>query len=264
MGDFFSQVLMQEWVVALATGFILLFFSEIGLRCGFRLHAAKDEAHKVQLGSIQGAVLSLLALLLGFTMAMAVSRYDMRRNLIVKQANAIRTTYLRASLLPETHQASIRDLLRRCIDVRLKYQPAAGDSARVAEGVRLRAALEAELWEHAAAAAKEAPTPITATFIAALNEIIETDAERLTAARTTIPGGVWLLLVLVAAVGCFTTTYNAGAQGARTILGGILLPLLITVVIILIFDLAHPRQGLIHTSQQPLIELQQLLQVTQP
>ena len=92
--------------------------------------------------------------------------------------------------------------------------------------------------------------------------MIETDAERLTAARTTIPGGVWLLVVLVAAVGCFITTYNAGAQGARTILGGILLPLLITVVIILIFDLAHPRHGFIHTSQQPLIELQQLLQLT--
>ena len=42
----------------------------------------------LQIGGIQGAVLSLLGLLLGFTMAMAVSRYDMRRDLVVKEANA--------------------------------------------------------------------------------------------------------------------------------------------------------------------------------
>jgi hypothetical protein len=263
VGNFFSQIFLQEWLVFLVTGSILLLFSEVGLRCGLRLHAARDEAHKVQIGGIQGAVLSLLGLLLGFTMAMAVTRYDMRRDLVVKEANAINTSYLRASFLPEVHQAAVRDLLRRYLEMRLIYQPLAGDSEKLVTGERLSATLEAELWEHATAAAKEAPTPITATFIATLNEIFDTYNERIAAARATIPGGVWLLLVFVAAVGCFTTSYNAGAQGARTVLGGILLPLLVTVVIILIFDLAHPRKGFIHTSQQPLIDLQESLQAKQ-
>jgi hypothetical protein len=264
MEDFFSRIVVQEWALVLVTGSILLLLSEIGLRCGLRLHAARDEAHKVQIGGIQGAVLSLLGLLLGFSMAMAVSRYDMRRVLVVKQANTIGTTYLRVSLLPEAHQGPMRDLLRRYLDVRLKYQPLADGRARIAEGERLSAALEAQLWEHVTAAAKEAPNAITGQFIATFNDIFNTYTERVAAARATIPSGVWLLLVFVAGVGCFVTTYNAGAQGARTILGGVLLPLLVTVVIVLIFDLAHPRQGLIHTSQQPLIDLQRSLQSTQP
>lgn len=67
---------------------------------------------KGQIGGIQGAVLGLLGLLLGFTFAMAVGRYDTRRGLVLKEANAIGTTYLRASLLPDTHQ----DPVKTCCD----------------------------------------------------------------------------------------------------------------------------------------------------
>jgi hypothetical protein len=263
-GNFLSRVLAQEWAVLLCTAALLLVLSEAGFRFGLRLHAAHDEARKKQIGGIQGAVLVLVGLLLGFTMAMAVNRYDLRRDLVVKQANAISTTFLRASLLPNAHQAPVRDALRRYVDVKLKYPPFADNPAKPAEGTRLSADLEAELWKHATAAANEAPTNITGTFIVSLNEMIDTEAERIAAGRARIPDGVWLLVIVVAGFGCFTTSYNAGAQGARTKLASVFLPLLLTVVIVLIFDLAHPRQGLIRTSQQPLIDLQQSIQPVEP
>jgi hypothetical protein len=120
--------------------------------------------------------------------------------------------------------------------------------------------MQTELWKHATEAAKEAPNDITASFIESLNETIDTDAERIAAMRAGIPGGVWLLLIVVAAFGCVTTSYGAGAEGARTKLGSVFLPLLITVVIVLIFDISHPRVGLIRISQQPLVDLQQSIQ----
>ncbi len=56
----------------------------IGFQTGLvRLHNTSDEARKGQIGTLQGAVLGLLALLLGFTFAMAVQRYDNRRDLVV-------------------------------------------------------------------------------------------------------------------------------------------------------------------------------------
>ena len=82
--------------------------------------------------------------------------------------------------------------------------------------------------------------------------------------RAGIPGAVWLLLFLVAASGCVTTSYAAGADGARSKLGSVFLPMLITVVIVLIFDISHPRVGLIQINQQPLQELQQSTQTNQP
>jgi hypothetical protein len=39
--------------------------------------------------------------LLAFTFGMAASRFDVRRGLVIDEANAIGTTYLRAGLLPE-------------------------------------------------------------------------------------------------------------------------------------------------------------------
>jgi hypothetical protein len=134
---------------------------------------------------------------------------------------------------------------------------------KFAEGRRLVGEIQAELWKHATEAAKEAPTDITATFIEALNETIDTDARRIAAMRAGIPGGVWLLLILVAASGCVTTSYGAGAEGARSKLGSVFLPLLIAVVIVLIFDISHPRLGLIQIGQQSLVDLQQSMQAEQ-
>ncbi|MCM3901153.1 MAG: hypothetical protein ND866_05560, partial [Pyrinomonadaceae bacterium] len=174
------------------------------------------------------------------------------------------TTYLRASLLPDAHQAPVKDLLRRYVHLRLKYWPLVDDPAKFAEGTRLISDIQAELWKHATEAAKEAPTDITATFIESLNETIDTDAQRIAAMRAGIPSGVWLLLIMVAAFGCVTTSYGAGAEGARSKLGSVFLPLLITVVIILIFDISHPRVGLIKIGQQPLVDLQQSIQAKLP
>ena len=262
--DMLARLFSSELAVFLVVMALMLAFAEIGFRLGLRLHVTKDEARKGQIGAIQGAVLGLLGLLLGFTFAMAVERYDTRRGLIVQEANALGTTYLRASLLPDAHQAPVKDSLWRYVDLRLKYWPLVDDPAKFAEGRRLVGEIQGELWKHATEAAKEAPTDITATFIESLNETIDTDAKRIAAMRASIPTGVWLLLIMVAAAGCITTSYGGGAEGTRSKLGSVFLPLLIAVVIVLIFDISHPRVGLIQIGQQPLEDLQQSIQANQP
>jgi hypothetical protein len=261
--EFLNYVFQSQWVVFALPGLLLIGFAEVGFRLGLRLYVAKDTVRKGQIGGIQGAVLGLLGLLLGFTFAMAVARYEARRDLVVKEANAIGTTFLRASLLPAAHTAPVEDLLRRYVEVRLTFQPQANDPAKLAEGLRLSAALQGQLWQHAVAAASETPTPIVATFINTVNETIDVEAERLAAGRNRIPGSVWVLLLTVAALGCITSSYTSGADGARSAFSGIVLPLLVSVVITLIFDLADPRRGLIRTTQQPLVDLQQAIQATQ-
>ena len=258
MTDF---VFSNEWMLMLAVGILLLGMAEVGHHVGLRLHRAKDEVRRNLVGGVQGAVLGLLALLLGFTFAMAVNRYDTRRDLVVKEANAIGTSWLRAGLLPEAHRVPVKSLLRRYVDVRLKYEALSSDPGKLTEGLRISAELQNELWQHAEAAANT-PTPITTTFITALNEVIDIDAERIAAARNRIPTGVWMLLVFVAGFGCFTTSYGSGAHGARSIFTNLSLPILITIVITLIFDLTHARQGVIGISQQPLIDLQTSIQST--
>ena len=250
----------NQWAFAILVSTVLLGLTELGYRIGLRLFSAHDEARRSQIGGVQGAILGLLGLLLGFTFSMAVNRYELRRDLVLKEANTIGTTWLRASLLPEAQSGPVKSLLRRYVDVRIRTQSASDDAQRLADGLRQSAEIESELWQHTEAAAKTAPTPITATFIVALNEMIDTDAERVTASRNTIPGAVWTLLIIVAAVGCLTSAYGSGAQGARSAFTSFLLPLLITIAIVLIFDLMHTHEGVVSISQQPMLDLRRSMQ----
>lgn len=257
MDGLLSALLPSEWVLFLIAAAVLISLAELGFRLGLRLYAAHDESRRSQISGLQGALLGLLGLLIGFTFAMAVARYESRRGLVLKEANAIGTTFLRADLLPEAHRAPVQNLLRRYVDLRLRYQPLASDPAKLAEGLRESATLQSELWRHATVAAEESPTPIVATFINALNDTIDTEAERLAASRNRIPAAVWLLLLIVASLGCLLSSYAAGAHGTRTAFSSVVLPLLIAIVMTLIFDLANPRKGIIGVSQEPLIDLQQ-------
>jgi hypothetical protein len=255
-----SFFFINQWGFALLVATVLLALAESGYRVGLRLFAAQDEARRSQIGGVQGAVLGLLGLLLGFTFSMGVNRFELRRDLVLKEANAIGTTWLRAGLLPEAQRTPVKDLLRRFVDVRVKIQSASDDPVQLAEGLRQSAEIESELWRHAEAAAQSAPTPITATFIVTLNEMIDTDAERVTASRNTIPAAVWMLLITVAASGCLTSAYGSGSHGVRSAFTSVFLPVLITVVIVLIFDLMHTHQGVVSLSQKPMLDLQQSIQ----
>ena len=248
------EPIQSAWVAFSLPLVLMLLFAEIGFRFGLRVH--HDARDKGTLGGIQGAILGLLGLLLGFTFALAAGRYDLRRELVLKEANAIGTTYLRASLLPEPHVKPVEDLLRRYVDVRLDYYPKVMDPAWFAEGMAKSAAIQKELWRHATEASREAPTPITATFVNALNDTIDTEAERVEAGRAKIPAAVWFLLLTVAGFGCLTSSYVSGEEGSRSTFSSVVLPVLISIVVVLIFDIANPHKGFIGISQQPMGDLQ--------
>lgn len=264
MDEILFSIFRNQWLVLTIVGLLLLALGEIGFRAGRRLFVTKDEPRKAQMSTIQGAVLGMLALLLGFTFSMAVTRYEVRRDLVLKEANAIGTTYLRASFLPEAHAKAVENLLRDYTDARLSFYTADNDSAKINAAEEETARLQRDLWMHTVAAGKEAPSPITATFINALNDTIDLDATRLHALRSNVPGAVWLLLLVVAGAGCFTSGYGAGASGERNGFSDVMLPLLIAVVITIIADFDRPRHGLIGISQQPLLDLKQSLRRSQP
>lgn len=259
-----SGIFVNQWCVIGVSSVLLVAAAEIGFQTGLQLYRASDDARKGQIGGIQGAILGLLGLLLGFTFAMAVARYETRRELVLKEANAIGTTYLRASLLTETHQAGVESLLRRYVDARIDFYEAGQDRERQDAAEAQAAQIQHELWAHAVSAGKESPTAITTSFISALNDVIDLDTTRMNALRTHVPGAVWLLVLGVAVCGSFASGYAAGASGARSGFANFVMPLMIAVVITLIADLDRPRGGLIEIKQQPLLDLRQSINMSRP
>jgi len=255
--DVVEQIFFSTWVAFALPALILLACAELGFRTGLHVYDRHDEARKSTIGGIQGAILGLLGLLLGFTFALATGRFELRRDLVVRQANSIGTTYLRASLLPEPHVAPVQGLLRGYVATLVEFYPRFDEPEARSEGLARIAAAQHQLWDHARAAAREAPTPIVATFVTSVNETFDVMSERVAVGKAHIPSSVWVLLLIVAALGCISSSYAAGSSGARSSFSNLILPALIAVVIMLIYDISHPRRGFIRVSQQPLLELQQ-------
>ena len=259
LDELLKQIFSSQWRVILIVGALLFSVSEWGFHRGLVLHDKHDDACKSQIGTLQGAVLGLLGLLLGFTFAMAVQRYDIRRDLVVQEANAIGTTFLRASFLPESHRAEVESLLRRYVDLRLQFLSAKIKQGEIDAVEKADAEIQQALWRHAVAAGRESNTPLVMGFVTALNDTIDLDATRLAAMRNHVPGMVWLLLLLVSASGCWISGYAAGSTGRRTTLSQSLMPALIAIVFTLLVDFDATRRGFIGVSQQSLVELRQSL-----
>jgi len=94
----------------------VLAFLELGRRIGRRRIASGGEAG---FGAVESAVFGLMGLLIAFTFSGAAGRFDARRDLVTREANAIGTAWLRIDLVPGEAQAKLRDLFRRYLDSRL-------------------------------------------------------------------------------------------------------------------------------------------------
>ena len=99
---------------------LLLTAEEFGFRLRARTRPDPDATEKTDIALVLGAILTLLALLLGFTYTMSQARYDARRQLVVEEANAIGTAYLRAKTLPELRSSDIQELLRQYAALRVE------------------------------------------------------------------------------------------------------------------------------------------------
>ena len=105
------------WIVlALVVGMVLA--GELGCLLGRRWHPRTDEARLGHIRAILGSVLGLLALLLSFTFAMSANRYDLRRQLVVNDANSLERLYLLSSLLPEESRKPFKQSLRKYVNLR--------------------------------------------------------------------------------------------------------------------------------------------------
>ncbi|HWY69016.1 MAG TPA: hypothetical protein VNX88_10140 [Terriglobales bacterium] len=231
--------------------FLLLVAVYLGGRSGRARPFGEDE--RSQMGTIQGAILGVLALLLGFSFSMALQRYDTRRKLVVDEANAIGTTYLRADTLPDPARDKVKQILREYVDTRLAYVAAGTDTQAIADALRHSKQLQASLWQETAQVALRQRDDVTSSFMSTVNETIDLDAKRQAALANRIPGSAWLLLIVLSVLACFVVEYG-GSRHVRLMRAAV--PLAIASILALTADLDSPRRGFINVSQKTMVDLQ--------
>jgi hypothetical protein len=239
------------WALLAIVLLIVLLSVECGYRIGKRVGYPELEK-EAPLDEMVGATLGLLAFLLAFTFSLSASRYDTRRQLLLDEANAIGTTYLRAAMLPEG-RADIESLLRQYVDVRL----AAARSRDLAYEIRRSEAVQEQLWARTVPIAQKTPDSIvTGLFVQSLNDLIDLHAKRVTASvRNRIPLAIWVSLYGVTMLSFSVLGYHAGLVSTRRSFA--ILPVAVTfaVVIWLIADLDRPQEGALTVSQEALIDV---------
>lgn len=229
---------------------VLMVVLEFGFRMGVRASAASDEFLPDHVSLLQGSMLGLLALLLGFTFAMAVDRYDLRKALVLEEANAIGTTVLRAAHLPPPHDEQAWLLLNQYVSARLEFYAAGLGSERLARAQGSAAELQKKLWALTVTLAQEQPRSVpVGLFIETLNDLIDDSEKRMAALDNRVPGVVIVLLFAVAGVAMSLIAYHCGLAGHRRLGLNSLFALLIALVITIILDIDRPRSGLVHVSQ---------------
>ena len=208
------------------------------------------------------AILGLLALLLGFTFSIAISRFDVRRVNVLSEANAIGTTYLRSQLLDEPHRARLSGLLNAYTDVRIAAATTPPGSERAAL-LKTSDRIIVDLWS-ATVAAKPSirANDLSKSFLEAMNNLIDMDATRRAGRYARIPGMVFMTLLLYQFVTAGLISYTvSGRTGRRTAL---ILFALLGVLVILIIDLERPTRGGITNSQEPMLQLRAFLRSQPP
>ena len=241
-------------------GAILIAASEAGFRLARKAESRSAENAKSQLGAVEGGILALLGLLLGFTMSMAVTRFEVRKQLVLDEANAIQTSYLRTRLIPAPDSTEIANLLREYVVVRLHYADVVDDLDQLQTTREEAEHLQNEFWTRAVAYGQKDPDPVKAgLLLQSLNQAIDLESARWMAYQNHVPPTVIYVNFVVALLATTLVGYAFGRQGQRQLFSTTMLVLAITVVLAVIIDLDQPRQGFIKGSQQPLVDLQHLL-----
>lgn len=243
--------------VLVMTSIVLMAAGVIGLLLGLR--ASRRDGGQSQIGTIQGSLLGLLALMLGFTFATASSRYDTRRGLAVDEANAIGTTFLRAQTLPEPYRGSLSNMLRRYVDLRLESVSKLGDPTELMKIRQETESLQQTMWKQASAVAREYPTDITGLFEESLNESIDSYSSRIAAFLSRVPGTILWILAVIAVISLGTVGYGFGLSGQRSWPIIALLSVTIAAVIVMIVDLDRPEAGPTRVSYQGMVDLRNSL-----
>jgi hypothetical protein len=210
-----------------------------------------NKLEREDLNTALTATLTLLALVIGFSFSMAVSRYDQRKNCEEAEASAIGTEYLRADLLPPDNATKVRSLLEKYVSQRIAFYTGAASGA-----VEDPARLETEMWLPVVHAATTQASPVTALAASGMNDVLNTKGFTQAAWANRIPNAAWVMMGLIAIFANLLLGYRERSTGVLALM---VVPVVTSVAFFLIADIDSPRGGVIHVTPNNLMAVAQTM-----
>jgi hypothetical protein len=210
------------------------------------------------MGSLMGALLGLLAFILGITFSITASRYSERKHLVVDQAKAIGTCYLRTDFLPEKQKIQTRRLFDEYIDLLI----GTSRSPSFEKNISRLEALQAQIWQQTASLKDEKmDSPLRSLYVSSVNNVLDIFGERKTVVFIfRIPGAVWIILLLLFVFSMFVAGLEISSFKLRRNINVPIMTAAFALIVVLISSMdASTKPGHFTVSQQPLIDVQHMI-----
>jgi hypothetical protein len=238
-----DMIAMAAAIVGILIAGILISM-EVGHRIGVRRARNPGRRHPLS-ASIQGAIFGLMALLVSFTFYGAGSRFDARRSLAVREANAIGTTYLRLDLLPPETQPELREDFRVYLRSRLAVFQQIPNIKAVKAALDRSSALQDSLWTKVVKASNGIGPAERILILSSLNDTIDITTESTVAFITHPPAAVFIMLALTVIFSSGLAGYEMSGSSRRDWVSTISFTLVLAIALYVILDYEFPRIGLI-------------------
>jgi len=222
----------------------MLLAQELGLRIGRRRLEADGETSRTGLGAVDGAVFGLMGLMIAFAFHGAASRFEVRRDLVIEEANAIGTAYLRIDVLAPDAQPKLRELFRRYADSRIDVYRRLPDIAAAREALARAVALQGEIWTAGVEAVRRTPQS-EMLVLPAMNAMFDVTTARTAALETHPPLLVFGMLGFLALACALLAGYGMAGARRRSVLHVVGFAMILTLTVYVILDYEFPRVGVI-------------------
>jgi hypothetical protein len=246
---FFS---LSSWQLGLVVFAVIGGAAALGALAGSHLRR-HSETYREPIGVLQGALLGVVGLILAFGLTLAVGRYQDRRAHVVDDANTIGTAYLRAQTIAEPQRTRSLGLLRQYNDLAIEVTHEIPGSAALEATAAAQNHIQRDLWRLAGESLNGAPlASAPRLYVDSLNDMIDQQTVRLSGLNNRVPGAVLLLELLGAAVALGLLALYLSMLG-RGLFPVIAAAALVSLLVLVTFDLDRPTRGLITVPAAPLL-----------
>jgi len=242
---------VTELLVALGLIAGVVVAHEVGFQLGI-LTRSTDEAFDRQVALVRASTAALVAFLIGFAFSGAASRFVDRLDVIVKEANALGTAYLRADIIAEPQRSELKAALKEYTADRVILLSRDGRD-QIDPLLAKVSGLHERMWRSAIEATQN-NAPLMAVVLPPINEVIDLHSVHLAMARRHLPIPLMAVLLGTAAIGLGIVGFGNGRAGRRFSLLDSVYGFVLAVALWMTIDLDYPGMGLIRVNNAPVVE----------
>jgi hypothetical protein len=247
----YGDATMNELLVAVGLIAGVIAAHEIGFWIG-SLKRKTDEPFDRQVALVRTSTAALVAFLVSFAFSGAASRFTNRQDLIVREANALETAYLRADTIAEPQRGELNAALKEYSADRVTLLSREGRD-QIEPLLAKVSGLHERMWRSATTATQD-NAPLMAVVLPPINEVTDLHSMHLAMARRHLPIPILAVPLGTAAISLGIIGFGNGRVGRRFSSIDAVMEPFFAAALWMTIDMDYPGGGMIRVSNRPVVE----------